>query len=516
MVTPSRLLSAAAVAFALSLAGGAVPPLAAPAAAQGVARGVEAAGTWIRGDDVSRAETLIATLRQAEVHALPVGRYDPEGLSALLASGDRAAAERALTRAFLAYAEDVSTGLLDPASAASNVRRGKPRFDAAAARAAAASAPDIAAYLMTLPPQDPDYFALMRRYAQLRARPDWGPIVPSGRTLRYGDSGPEVAALRRRLAAMGDHDAEGVDAPERFDGRLAADVRAFQRRHGLNEDGEVGARTFDALNASPVARAEQIAVNLERIRWMNRDLGQRRIIVNQPDYSVTLFDGATPLFHERVIVGEPQHQTPEFSDEMEYLVLNPSWNVPRSIATKELLPQLREDPGLLARQNMVLVRSDGGPVPADPSTHDFTQYSASSFPYRIQQRPDDDNALGEVKFMFPNNYAIYLHDTPSKQLFSRDARAFSHGCVRVQDPLRLAEILLEGQKPDARAYIDRVLAADRETYVQLDRHIPVHLVYRTAWIDPVDGRPNFRADIYGRDAQVTQALRAAGVSALRV
>jgi murein L,D-transpeptidase YcbB/YkuD len=195
-------------------------------------------------------------------------------------------------------------------------------------------------------------------------------------------------------------------------------------------------------------------------------------------------------------------------------VLNPSWHVPRSIATEELLPELQEDPGLLARRNMTLARTDGGPVPLDPSSHDFTSYTAADFPYRIRQRPNASNALGLVKFMFPNDHAIYLHDTPSKRLFAKDRRTFSHGCVRVQDPLRLAELLLSPQEADPRGFIDRVLVTGAERYVNLVEHVPVHLLYRTAWIDP-DGTRHFRADVYGRDAQVRAALGAAGVATER-
>lgn len=513
MTQISRILAAAGTAALLAAA-----PWAAAAQANAEAAGAYAArneaAIWIRGEDESRARALIGVLRQAHVHALPVSAYEPDRLEAMLSRTDpagRAEAERALSRAYVDYAIDVSSGVLDPGDAASNIYRSTPRPNAETLLAAAAAAPDMAAHLMTLPPQEAGYWALLRRYAELRESPDWGPQVNGDWVIELGDRGPEVQTVRRRLAALGDHDLSQVSDPAVFDSRLAADVRAFQRRHGLNEDGAVGPRTREALNATPAFRAQQIAVNLERSRWMNHDLGQRRIIVNQPGYTVTLIDGDEVLFHERVIVGEPQHETPEFSDEMEYLVFNPAWNVPRSIAVNELLPQLKDDPGLLARRNMVLIGSNGV-VPA--SQVDFSRYSASTFPYRIRQNPNDDNALGDVKFMFPNDFAIYLHDTPTKHLFAKDRRAFSHGCVRVQNPMRLAEILLSDQRGDAGSYIDQLLASDRETHVSLDRRMPVHLVYRTAWVDAA-GRDNFRADIYGRDEEVMASLRAAGVETFR-
>jgi murein L,D-transpeptidase YcbB/YkuD len=505
------------------------PQIAAERAGLGAAGAVYAA----RGDapiwmteDRARAEALLSALRGADAHGLPPARYAPDRLEALMAAGPAAEAEIALSRAYLLYARDISSGLLEPRRAASNVRVQPERPDPAALLSAVAAAPDMAAHLAALQPSDPDYARLVTEYAALRAPgADWGAPVETGRTLRLGDNGPRVAALRARLAALGDlapapesdpaTDSAPVKAspfdPALFDAGLAEAVRAFQRRHGLNADAVVGPRTYEALNASLGWRIDQIAVNLERMRWLNRPLGHRRIIVNQADFTVTLFEGDAILFRERVIVGQPRHQTVEFSDEMEYLVLNPTWHVPRSIATEELLPQLQEDPTLLARRNMTLARNDGGPLPLDPSSHDFTGYTAADFPYRIRQRPNNDNALGRVKFMFPNDHAIYLHDTPTRRLFAKDRRTFSHGCVRVQDPLRLAELLLAPQEADPRGFIDAVLATGRERYVNLIDHVPVHLTYRTAWVDE-DGIRQFRDDVYGRDAQVRAALAAAGVA----
>jgi murein L,D-transpeptidase YcbB/YkuD len=500
-----------------------------PAAAVYAARGD--APIWM-AEDAARARALIATLRAADAHALPPARYAPDRLAALVDAGPLAEAEIALSRAYLLYARDVFSGLLDPRTAAANVRTTTERPDPAALLTAAAAAPDMTAHLAALAPADPGYGRLVDAYAALRAPGhDWGAALPTGRTLRPGDRGPRIAALRARLVALGDMtetfaartgamtdgtaDADPAPFdPTIFDDALASGVRAFQRRHGLNADAAVGPQTFEALNAERAWRIDQIAVNLERMRWLNRPLGHRRIVVNQADFTVTLTDGDKVLFEERVIVGQPKHQTVEFSDEMEYLVLNPTWHVPRSIATTELLPQLQEDPTMLARRNMTLARTDGGPTPLDPSTHDFSTYTAADFPYRIRQRPDQGNALGRVKFMFPNDHAIYLHDTPSRRLFARDRRTFSHGCVRVQNPLRLAELLLAPQEADPRAFIDQVLATGRERYVNLVEHVPVHLTYRTSWAEE-DGTLQFRADVYGRDAQVRAALAQAGVTTQR-
>lgn len=512
-------------AFAFLAIGLVVEPAAARVAPEALAARLQGAGSvdtalstvyaarghapiWLRDGD-QPAQTLIAALRVADAHALPASRYDPDRLEALLA-GDPETAELALSRAYLAYASDVSSGLLDPRRAATGIMRTARRAEPAILLRRAADARDMASHLMSLPPAGDRYAALMRRYAELRRGADWGPEVPQGFSLRLGDRDPRVPLLRNRLEALGDLRAAATpdEDPMLFDERLDRALRAFQRRHGLNDDGVLGPVTRNALNVSPEERARQLAVNLERHRWLNFDRGDRYVLVNQPDYRVTLYDDDRILFSERVVVGAQRHQTPEFSDVMEHLVFNPSWNVPRSIATEELLPQLVSDPGMLARRNMQLIGSN---APMDPQAHDFSRYTPATFPYRIRQRPDPNNALGQVKFMFPNEYAIYLHDTPSKELFDRDRRAFSHGCVRVRDPMRLAALLLGEQMSDPETFIDGLLAGGRERYVHLDRHLPVHLVYRTAWTDDV-GRPHFREDIYGRDEEVARALRSAGVT----
>lgn len=461
---------------------------------------------WL--DDPARRAALQAAVAQASAHGLPdrVDRLPPDP------SGP--ADELALTRAYLAHAQAVSSGLLDPRRISRDIPRVPVRRPHADLLAAIAASPDAEGHLAALAPADPGYAALLdlyRFHAALSADA-WGSAVPAGPTLRPGDRSPRVAVLRRRLSAMGDHPGPAAsDDPDRYDGLLAEAVRAFQRRHGLNDDGAVGPMTLSALNATPADRAAQIAVNLERMRWLNHPLGHRRIVVNLADFTVTLYEGDTVLFHERVIVGMADRQTPEFSDQMTYLVFNPTWFVPRSIATRDILPRLHADPTYLARSNMVLTRADGGPVPHDPSGHDFTAYSAASFPYRIRQRPDPDNALGQVKFMFPNNHAVYLHDTPNRSLFARDRRSYSSGCVRVRDPLRLAALLLAPQRADPEAAIAAMIDSGRERHVTLAEPVPVHLVYRTAWRD-ADGRAQFRADVYGRDAAVARALAAAGVA----
>lgn len=457
-----------------------------------------------------RGAVLADALATAPEHGLPAA--DPNLIAAAHRRAD-AGVEIALMRGYLSYARALSSGILDPRSIAPMIKQRAERQDASVLLASLATATHIERHFASLVPSSPDYAILQARYSELRRRPDalTEAMLSSGPTLRLGDRDRRVVELRARLESLGQRQLNAAVDPAVFDPSLEAAVRRFQRDQGLNADGMVGQMTLAALNVGPTEQLRKLAVNLERMRWLNRPFAPRHIIVNQADFTVRLVDNGRVLFDERVVIGRRDRQTPEFSDEMEYLVFNPTWYVPRSIATKDILPKLHEDPGYLSRSNMVLTRADGGPMPADASLHDFTVYTVADFPYGIRQRPNPGNALGQVKFMFPNNHAIYLHDTPSRELFERDRRAYSSGCVRVRDPLRLAALLLAPQVSDPEAYIERLVANGEERYVHLERTVPVHLIYRTAVVDEF-GELRFRPDVYGRDALVAEALSTAGVA----
>lgn len=534
-------LSPAAVAMQLALAE-AYPP-SAPERRFYESRGFEP--VWLGPDGTPRpaARALLAWAGQADIHALPPGRYDVAGKAAMLQEAATvtpalaARRELALTRLFVTYARDVSSGLLEPIAVDRNIdiEPRRPAPDALLAGIAAAG--DPAAFLEGLIPASPEYRQILQLYATLRADAaagDWRPVISEGPTLRPGDSGPRVAQLRARLRLLGDlpespqdtaasgtavaaNDvvSDAAPAPGKavlFDPFLEAAVRHFQERHGLNPDGVVGPATLAALNTSALERATQAAVNLERLRWLNFDLGRRHVFINIADFSMTMFDDGQPVFRTRTVVGQSRrHQTPEFVDELEFIVVNPIWNVPFSIATEEILPQLRENPQYLQENNMILVDSDR---PADQI--DWSTVTRASFPGRIKQRPGADNALGSVKFLFPNRHSIYMHDTPSRKLFARDRRDFSHGCVRLADPREFALLLLSLQDgvDDPEARFEALRARAGEQWVRIDDPFPVYLTYRTAWVDEL-GRPQFRADVYGRDRTVAAALGAAGVAIAR-
>ncbi len=469
------------------------------------------------------AQALLARLDAAESHALPAAAYSPAALRARAQGAidsqgrpeDVAQLELDLTRALLRYAGDMEAGALKPSRVDSEIHVFPERPEPLAILAGASAAPDLGVWLDGLAPHDPGYDKLRAVYARLQkeaAAGGWRATLSEGGTLRIDDAGPRVVQLRARLAELGEHAPAPAARPELFDAGLEQAVKGFQRRHGLNDDGIAGARTFAALGADVGFRIRQVAVNLERMRWAaDAELGRKYIVVNQPDFRMRLYEDGRLIHETRVVVGQRRHRTPEFIDMMDHMVINPSWNVPRSIATNEILPALRKDPDYLAKQNMQLIATDGGPVPADPAMHDWEQYSKGYFPYRVKQAPGDHNALGKVKFMFPNQFSIYLHDTPSKSLFRRDARAFSHGCVRVENPFDLAYILLAPQYDDPQAAFHSLLESGRERWVNLEEPVRVNLTYRTAWVDEA-GEAQFREDIYGRDEAVWAALEEKGLA----
>ena len=466
-------------------------------------------------------QTLLSVLAKAADHALPASRYGAAALTSRASSaGTNAAAYEAdLAKAYLTYAKDVTSGLLNPRSIDRELHIDPEVVDPGDLIRRAASTPDMAAYLDSLPPQDPIYRRLVERYAAFRtlgATDLWGAPVSKGRTMRPGERSQRVAQVRARLTAMGDLDPNVYDTPTAeakaadgtqvaandvatdvpvlafeptlFDDQMVTALQSFQARHGLNLDGVIGPATLRQINTSPATRAEQIAVNLERMRWMNRDLGQRHILVNLAGFTMDVMNNGKSEFSQRVVIGKAkEHRTPEFSDEMTHMVINPSWYVPTSIKGKEILPKLAKNPNYLVNRNMRMVNG------------------------RIIQAPGPRNALGTVKFMFPNRFAIYLHDTPSKRLFKRDVRAYSHGCVRVERPHEFAAFLLSAQRENAEGYFQSILKRRKERRVNLEQPLPVHLTYRSAWIDE-NGVEQFRGDVYGRDRKIAAALKSSGVS----
>lgn len=330
---------------------------------------------------------------------------------------------------------------------------------------------------------------------------DWKP-VKIDKTLKVGESGNSVTALRQRLIFWGYLSRNPVPDTKAYDSAMMVAVQAFQKRNGMEPDGALGKMTVNALNQSPRNLMDIAAVNMERLRWLPDSLrDSEMILVNIANFHLEYLSKGDTLFSEKVIVGKQYHASPIFSAPMKYIVFSPYWNVPNSIARNELIPSIRKNPNYLKQKNMEVVTHSGKPV--DPST---VNWSSKSFPYLIRQKPGGDNSLGLVKFMFPNKHSVYLHDTPSKSLFEREDRALSHGCIRLRNPEKLAKLLL-GEDPfwtDEK--IQEAMHQPKEQIVNLNREIPVVLIYLTFWADS-KGQGHFRPDIYGRDGEVLAALR---------
>jgi len=467
-------------------------------------------GIWSGRDDAARRNALLAAFESAGDHGLPARKYDARDLMARLQAAstpqEQGQLEVAITRQFLDYARDIQTGILTPSRVDSAIHRRVPlRAPLSTLRAFAQSSP--AAFLRALPPASPEYTRLLAekmRFERIIGTGGWGPTVPGGKYER-GDSGPGVVALRNRLIAM------GFLAPttsQVFDDQIFAAVQQFQLAHGLSTDGAAGSGTLEELNVSPERRLQSIIVALERERWINRPRGERHILVNITDFTAKIIDNGEETFSTRSVVGAryDDRATPEFSDVMEFMVINPSWYVPRSIITKEYLPQLQQNPQ--AVRNLIITDRNGRVV--DRSTADFSGYTQATFPYSMREPPHQGNALGLVKFMFPNRYNIYLHDTPAKSLFGREVRAYSHGCVRLADPFDFAYALLARQVGNPEEVFQSYLRTGRETRVDLDQPVPVHIIYRTAYTQ-AGGRTQFRRDVYGRDGRAWNALAREGV-----
>lgn len=459
----------------------------------------------------ARRAALIDALQGVEMHGLPQGRYDIPGLMrqmrAARTTRDLGLVEVALSTAFLRYAHDVQTGMLVPNKIDSGLVRDVHRRDGTALlRGLSSQEPH--GYIRKLVPGTAEYRNLMKarlRLEQIAAQGSWGEKVPAG-AYKPGQSGEGVIALRNRLIAMGYLDRS---AAATYDAALEKAVRAFQAAHGLEVDGAAGKGTVQEINVSATERLKSVLVAMERERWLNFDRGRRHVLVNQTDFTAKIIDDGHVTFRTRSVIGKnrPDQRSPEFSDVMEHMIVNPSWNVPRSIATKEYLPMLKRNPN--AARHLIITDSRGRRVNREET--DFTQFSIRNFPFDMRQPPSRSNALGLVKFMFPNKHNIYLHDTPSKSLFKREVRAFSHGCIRLADPFDFAYALLARQEADPKGVFHAALKSGRETKIVLQQPIPVHLIYRTAFTSE-RGRLEFRRDVYGRDGRIWEALSAAGVA----
>ncbi len=457
-----------------------------------------------------RRKAFFAALGSADEHGLSVKRYDIEGLKAKLAAAKTkralGEAEVALSKAFVKYARDVQTGMLTPKRVDANIVREVP-YRSREAYLTNFSKSSASRFIKSLPPETPEYARLMKeklRLEKLLSKGGFGEKVTASK-LEPGSSGAAVAQLRNRLIRTGFMKRSSTQT---FDANIQKAVQQFQLAHGLAADGVAGKGTIQELNKSAEQRLQSVIVAMERERWNNQARGRRHVLVNLTDFTAKIIDNGKVTFETRSVIGATKSDrvSPEFSDTMEHLVINPTWNVPRSIATKEYLPMLKKNRNAVS--HLKLVDSRGRTV--NRSNVDFSQYTKATFPFNIKQPPSRSNALGLVKFMFPNRYNIYLHDTPAKNLFSREVRAYSHGCIRLAQPFEFAYALLARQESNPKAFFHSILDTGRERQVNLEQHVPVHIIYRTAFTN-AKGPMQYRRDIYGRDAKIWKALAKEGV-----
>jgi murein L,D-transpeptidase YcbB/YkuD len=440
-------------------------------------------------------------LERADEHGLEPSHYSSAGNMAFEdAIGEQAAQiDIQLTLDVLRYAHDVHVARLLPSSVYRDVDLPQMAFDPAAALASALNRDALANFLSELPPAQPEYqrlVAALVKYRTIDAHGGW-PSIPGNREVKTDGSDPRLDVLMRRLRA------EDPEATPPSADPVAA-VKRYQQRNGLTADGRVGATTLEMLNISAGERVAQIVANLERWRWLPRTFEPRYIAVNVPDQSLNLIKNGKVLLTSRVIIGRPQTPTPIFRATAIAVTANPPWNVPRSIAVKEILPRLRREPNYLATQGMVL---QNGPADDPTGAHiDWRRMSAEQFRYQIQQRPGDKNALGKLKLELPNRFSVYLHDTPGKAAFGREQRALSHGCIRVQEILPLAALAIGGDLDVAQANLDTRIAAGATVQIPLSEPMPVYVLYWTAMATE-DGSVGFRRDLYGRDRRLNAALR---------
>jgi murein L,D-transpeptidase YcbB/YkuD len=445
---------------------------------------------------------------QADQLIRSIGRADREGLDPDLYNvsdldprhGDPATLDVRLTYLYLHYAIDLAGETPADSHYLRVAQARETRFDPVASLEEALDQNRVGASLENLIPHHPQYTALrdaLAKYKEIAEHGGW-PAVPTDIKVKPGQQHAAIPLIARRLAITGDYAGPVNDGDTTYGGDLQEAVKRFQRRHRLEPDAVVGASAIAQMNVPVEERIRQLALNLERWRALPRDLGDRYILVNIPEYRLEVWDRDQVPVTMRVVVGKKDTPTPIFSDTMTHVVFAPYWNVPADIVRKETLPSVMRDPAFLQRTNMEVLDRGGNAI--DPSTVDLSDGAG----YRFRQRPGGSNSLGLVKFIFPNEFNVYLHDTPAGALFARARRSFSHGCVRVAEPEKLAQYVLAEQPEWTADRIDQAMHSGQEHTVKVARPIPVYLGYWTARVS-ADGLIQFSDDVYGIDARQAAA-----------
>ena len=442
---------------------------------------------WIADNKANaRAMAAIDYLHHVDADGLDPADYPVPNFAGLNTPADLADAEMKLTAAVITYAHHASVGRVHWSRVSADIEYAIPAAEPGDVLAAIAGATDVAATLDSYEPQTPGYRALKAKLADIRrGKIDKSkPPIASGPVLKVGMTDERVPALRERLGVTG-------GSGNSYDKALAEAVKKFQQQHDLPATGIFGAATLDALNgrAQPDHVGDIIIANMERWRWAPHRFPDTYVIVNLPDFTLRVMHNGKQLWTTRIVIGKPEMPTPIMTAEMKYITVNPTWNVPPSIVNHEYLPALAQDPTVLERMGLRVDRN------ADGSIH-------------IYQPPGDKNALGRIRFNFPNKFLVYQHDTPDKYMFANDKRAFSHGCMRVQDPVHYAEVLLSLVRPGDGYTEDRIrhMFGSSEVDIQFPTFIPVNLTYQTAFVDDA-GKLELREDVYGRDRALLAILK---------
>lgn len=456
----------------------------------------------------SNAEKIIAVFKKSELEGFRPSDYLTPDLDVAAAGADPAklaALETAFSASAVRYAQDAYGGRVAPTEVSRLWTIAPRKINEADMLMKLAASGDPDRILLDLSPKHREFLQLRAALARFvdGSVVDAAVVIPDGPLLKPGMKDPRVALLRQRLNLAGPEIPETAGTAAAvdiiYDNALVEAVKAFQESLGLTVDGVTGPATVAALNGGSATTRDDIVANMERWRWAPEDLGKFYVQVNIPEFKLAIMDGDRTHYTTRVVVGTPKNQTPVFSDEIEHIVVNPYWNVPSSIATNEIAPRLAANPGYLAGQNMEVLH--GGKV-VNAAAIDWSTANIRNF--HIRQRPGTGNALGRIKFLFPNQHDVYLHDTPSKSLFQRSFRAYSHGCVRVQNPMDFAGALLAFEPKLTVASLEGMFGST-ERWVNMETHIPVHITYFTLRVDQ-DGTIRSYGDVYGHNKRLISLL----------
>jgi murein L,D-transpeptidase YcbB/YkuD len=462
----------------------------------------------------TRVQELIALIQTAPQDGLETSDYFLDQLQSQLAKAQSSAApmdqadrDILLTESLNRFSYHQLFGKVNATALDANINFTRTFLDG---RVVVEAIPEIIASPVPLQEQleqavhrGPFYRTLQKHlanYRQIAASGGW-PEVPAGETLHKGDNDPRVAAMRARLIVTGDLPAGSDTSSTIFDDALETAVMSFQRRHELGTDGIVGKNSYAAMNIPVETRIDQIRLSLERLRWVRGERAERFIAVNIAGFRVFFVNDEGIIWISRAMVGKTYRQTPVFRGTLSYMEVNPTWTVPPTILRNDTLPAIKRDPGYLKSKNMSVIDRNGRKV--DPATIDWQSYSRG-LPYSIRQEPGPKNALGEIKFIFPNEHFIFLHDTPSRSLFAQPDRAFSSGCIRVEHPFELAEQIMNESAKWDQAALEQIRDSRTTRRINTPR-LPVLILYLTASLQ-TDGQPRFLKDVYSRDGALLAAL----------